>query len=108
MIRFSVRSLAYRRLTEVELLPSRGKQPPMMKPRATAPAKTSPQGRSIDLQNTNFRLTKLAFWTDNSAIMMIHVAAIVEINKLTIGVQRIKVIKGSKIGGDIFPPTSDP
>ena len=55
-----------------------------MKPRATAPAKTSPQGRSIDFQNTNLRLTKLAFWTDNSAISAIQVAAIVEITKLVI------------------------
>jgi hypothetical protein len=66
---------------EVKLLPSRGKQPPMMKPRATAIAKTSPQGRSIDLQNTKFMLTKLAFWTDNSAIRTIQVAEIVEIIK---------------------------
>ena len=63
---------------------SRGKQLPMMKPRATAPANTNPQGRSIDLQNTNFRLTRLAFWTDSSAIRTIHVAAIVEIIKFVI------------------------
>jgi hypothetical protein len=53
----------------------------MMKPRATAPAKTSPHGRSIDFQKINFRLTKLAFWTDISAIVTIQNAAIVEIIK---------------------------
>jgi hypothetical protein len=56
----------------------------MMKPRATAPAKTSPHGRSIDFQKINLRLTKLAFWTDISAIVTIQKAAIVEITKLTI------------------------
>ncbi len=56
----------------------------MMKPRATAPAKTSPQGRSIDSQNTNRRLTKLAFWTDMRAMRAIQAAAIVEITKLVI------------------------
>ena len=66
------------------MLARSGKQPPIMKPRATAPAKTSPQGRSIDFQKTNLRLTKLAFWTDMRAIRAIQVAAIVEITKLII------------------------
>jgi hypothetical protein len=70
----------YLRLME-KLLPSRGKQPPMMNPRATPPARISPHGRSIEFQNTNFRLTKLAFWTDNSAMRTIHAAAIDEIIK---------------------------
>lgn len=76
--------MSHLRLPGVVLLRRSGRQPPMMKPRATAPAKTSPQGRSIDLQNTNLRLTKLAFWTDNSAISTIQMAAIAEIRKLAI------------------------
>ena len=77
-------NLTYLRLAEVELLLSRGRQPPMMKPRATALARTNPHGRSIDVQNKNFRLTRLAFWTDNSAIRAIQAAAIVEIIKFVI------------------------
>jgi hypothetical protein len=68
----------------VELIPSRGRQPPMMNPRATDPAKTSPQGRLIEFQNTNLILTRLAFWTDSKAIRAIQKAAITEIIKLTI------------------------
>jgi hypothetical protein len=74
----------YLRSTVAGLLRSKGKQPPIIKPNATAPAKTSPHGRSIDLQNTNRRLTKLAFWTDMSAITTIQAAAIVEIIKFVI------------------------
>ena len=66
------------------MLPRSGKQPPMMKPRATAIARTSPQGRSIEFQKTNFRLTMLAFWTDIRAISAIQVAAIVEIIRFVI------------------------
>jgi hypothetical protein len=55
-----------------------------MKPRATALARTNPHGRSIDFQNTNFMLTRLAFWTDNRAIRAIQAAAIVEIIKFVI------------------------
>ena len=66
------------------MLARSGKQPPIMKPRATAPAKTSPQGRSIDFQKTNLKLTKLAFWTEMRAMRAIQVAAIVEITKLVI------------------------
>ncbi len=81
--------MSHLRLAGVELLPRSGKQPPMMKPRATAPARTSPHGRSIDFQNTNLRLTKLAFWTDISAIVTIQNAAIVEITKLTITATKV-------------------
>ena len=73
------------------MLPRSGKQPPIMKPRATAPAKTSPQGRSIDFQKTNLRVTKLAFWTDMRAMRVIQVAAIVEITKLVIKIALCRV-----------------
>ena len=65
----------------------------MMKPRATAAAKTSPHGRSIEFQKINFKLTKLAFWTDISAMRAIQNAAIVEITKLTITATKV-----------VFPP----
>jgi hypothetical protein len=55
-----------------------------MKPTPTIPAKTRPQGKSIDCQNKNFRLTRLAFWTDSRAINMIQTAAIAEIIRLVI------------------------
>jgi hypothetical protein len=77
-------ALAYRRLTVVaSLLPTkRGMQPPIMKPSATPPAKTSPHGRSIEFQNTNFRLTIVAFWTDIRAMKAIQAAAMMEIDSL--------------------------
>jgi hypothetical protein len=50
----------------------------MRKPSATAPAKTSPQGRSIDFHCTKLMLTKLAFWTEIRAITAIQTAAMVE------------------------------
>ena len=68
------------------MLARNGKQPPMMKPRATAPARTSPQGRSIDCQKTNLRLTMLAFWTDIRAMRAIQAAAIVEIIRFVIAI----------------------
>lgn len=88
-------SCDYLRLAE-KLLPSIGMQAPMRKPSATAPAKTSPQGRSIDFQIANLTLTKLAFWTEIKAIPAIQIAAIAEIVKLTIDIQRIKVFKRSE------------
>jgi hypothetical protein len=69
---------------EVDLAAINGKQPPIRKPIVTAPARIMPQGSSIDLQKMKFKLTKLAFWTDNSAITAIHTAAIAETTKLTI------------------------
>lgn len=61
-----------------------GKQPPIANPNPTPPANTKPQGRSIDLHVKNFRLTKLAFCTDNNAIAIIHTAEIVEMSILII------------------------
>ncbi len=56
----------------------------MRNPRATAPANTSPQGRSIDFHTIKLMLTKLAFWTEMRAMRMIQVAVIVEITKFVI------------------------
>lgn len=50
----------------------------------TDPARIKPQGNSIDLQTKNFRLTRVAFWTDNNAIAITHAAAIAEMMKLVI------------------------
>ena len=69
-----------------------GRQPPMINPTATAAAKTSPHGRSIEFQKINFRLTILAFWTDIRAIRKIQAAAITEMTKLTIAIRSIKVL----------------
>ena len=80
------------------MLRQSGKQLPMRNPNATPPANTSPQGRSIDFHTTKLMLTKLAFWTDNSAITTIHAAAMIEITTFAINVQRIKVIKRSAVG----------
>jgi hypothetical protein len=76
--------VSYRRFAVVSVLPSSGKQPPTIKPKPTAPANTSPHGRSIDCQNKNFRLTMLAFWTDSNAIVTTQAATIVEIIKFVI------------------------
>ena len=75
----------------VVALPSNGKQPPMRNPRATAPANTSPQGRSIDFHTTKLMLTKLAFWTEIRAMRTIQIAVIVETITFTMSIQRIKV-----------------
>jgi len=48
----------------------------------TDPARIKPQGNSIDLQTKNFRLTRVAFWTDNNAIAITHAAAIAEMMRL--------------------------
>ena len=74
------------------MLRRNGIQPPMINPTATAAAKTSPHGRSIEFQKINFRLTILAFWTDIRAIRKIQAAAIMEMTKLTIGIRSIKVL----------------
>jgi hypothetical protein len=74
----------YRRLEVLKLLLSSDSQPPSKKPMPTAPARINPQGNSIDLQTKNFRLTRVAFWTDNNAIAITHAAAIAEIIKLFI------------------------
>jgi hypothetical protein len=74
-------------------LPSNGKQAPTTKPSATAPDRTSPQGISIDFQIAKLMLTKLAFWTDTRAIRTIQTAAIAETTRLTMSVQRVKIIK---------------
>lgn len=50
----------------------------------TDPARIKPQGNSIDLQTKNFRLTRVAFWTDNNAIAITHAAEIAEMMKLVI------------------------
>lgn len=72
----------YRRLMVLKLLPRSDSQPPTRKPIPTAPARIKPQGNSIDLQTKNFRLTRVAFWTDNNAIAITHAAAIAEMIRL--------------------------
>jgi hypothetical protein len=72
----------YLRFVMVKSVPRSGKQPPIAKPIPTPAAKIKPQGNSIDCQLRNFRLTKLAFWTDNKAIVTTQAATIAEISKL--------------------------
>jgi hypothetical protein len=88
----SYRLRYYFRLS-VMLLPSKGMQPPKINPTATAAASTSPHGKSIDLQNTNRRLTKLAFWTDTKAIVTTQAATIIEIINFVILILRSQRIR---------------